>query len=163
MDPFLKVAWPNDVRHSSDITNMMYKGTSHPPWSKLHVSNGVHLWSLRSTASSSMYIWGKKLCLICTSPNFISKQFSVVHVANVVRTAGDTMLTVIWCRSLSGVMIWFPCTLLFVQSFALWASSRCKHDMGTLSWLNAEILERVPTPYFGRLVRCSAHGRSFSR
>ena len=30
----------------------------------------------------------------------------------------------------------------------------------TLLWLNAETLERVPTPFFGKLVRCSTHGRS---
>ena len=28
----------------------------------------------------------------------------------------------------------------------------------TLSWVNAKTVERVPTPLFGRLVRCSAHG-----
>ena len=35
--------------------------------------------------------------------------------------------------------------------------------MGTLLWLNAVTLKRAPTPLFGRLVRCSAHGRSFVR
>ena len=57
----------------------------------------------------------------------------------------------------------FRCMLLFVQLFASRALSRCKHDMGTLSWLNAEPLERAPTPLFDRLVRCSAHGLSFVR
>ena len=27
-----------------------------PPWSEFHVANGVHLWSLRSTAISAMHI-----------------------------------------------------------------------------------------------------------
>ena len=40
------------------------------------------------------------------------------------------------------------------------ASSHCKHDMGTLSWLNVEALKRVPTSLFGGLVWCSTHGRS---
>ena len=30
-------------------------------------------------------------------------------------------------------------------------SSRCKHDIGTLSWLNAEALEAAAAPLFGRL------------
>ena len=34
--------------------------------------------------------------------------------------------------------------------------------MGTLSWINAEILERVSTPLFDRLVRCSAAMGSLS-
>ena len=38
------------------------------------------------------------------------------------------------------------------------ASNHGKHDMGALSMLNAETLKRVPSPLFGRLVRCSAHG-----
>ena len=38
--------------------------------------------------------------------------------------------------------------LFFVQLFALRASSRCKHDMDALSWLNAATLERAPTPLF---------------
>ena len=35
--------------------------------------------------------------------------------------------------------------------------------MGTLSWLNVETFERVPTPLSDGLVRCSANGRSFAR
>ena len=58
---------------------------------------------------------------------------------------------------------WFLCMLLFVQLFALRASSHCKHNMGALSWLNVETLGRGPTPLFDRLVRCSAHGSSFLR
>ena len=37
----------------------------------------------------------------------------------------------------------------------------CFDDRGALLWLNAETLERAPTPSFGTLVRCSNHGRSF--
>ena len=33
----------------------------------------------------------------------------------------------------------------------------------TWAWLNVETVERVPTPRFGRLVRCSAHGPFFAR
>ena len=51
----------------------------------------------------------------------------------------------------------------FVSNFASRASSRCKHDVGTLSWLNAETVKRAPTPLFGRLVRCSTHGPFFAR
>ena len=64
-----------------------------------------------------------------------------------------------WLRS----FWWFRCTLLFVQLFASRVSSHCKHDMGTLLWLNAGTLERAPTLLFDGLVRCSAHGRSFAR
>ena len=58
---------------------------------------------------------------------------------------------------------WFRCTLFCVQLFASRALSRCKHDVGALSQLNAEIVERVPTPHFGRLKRCSAYGLFFGR
>ena len=44
-----------------------------------------------------------------------------------------------------------------IYIFASTASNHCKHDMGALLWLNAEPPERVPTPLFGRLIRCSAH------
>ena len=54
-------------------------------------------------------------------------------------------------------------TCCLSRLFALRALSRCKHDMGTLSCLNMEQLERLPTPLFGRLVRCSTNGRSFAR
>ena len=33
--------------------------------------------------------------------------------------------------------------------------------LGALSWLNAETVERAPTPLFGKLVRCSAMGLFF--
>ena len=35
--------------------------------------------------------------------------------------------------------------------------------MNALSYLNAEALDRVPTPHIVGLVKCSAHGRSFVR
>ena len=35
--------------------------------------------------------------------------------------------------------------------------------VGALSRLNAETLERAPTPLFGEKVRCSTHGRTFAR
>ena len=56
--------------------------------------------------------------------------------------------------------------LLFVNYFFFFASealSHCKHDTGALSWLNLEPLKRAPTPLFDTPVRCSAHGRSFTR
>ena len=37
---------------------------------------------------------------------------------------------------------WFRCTLFFASR----ASSHYEHDMGSLSWLNAETLKRAPTP-----------------
>ena len=47
---------------------------------------------------------------------------------------------------------------MLLQVFVLRASSHFKHDMDALWWLNAGTLERerVPTPLFGGLVRCSA-------
>ena len=36
-----------------------------------------------------------------------------------------------------------------------------RKSWGCSPWLNAETVERAPTLLFGRLVRCSAHGRSF--
>ena len=39
---------------------------------------------------------------------------------------------------------------LYVILFALRASSRCKHDVGALSWLNAETVEIAPMgPFSG--------------
>ena len=64
------------------------------------------------------------------------------------------------CAAVTRLQSWLHCTLLFVASRAL---SRCKHDIGTLPWLNAETLKEVPTPLFGRLVMLSAHGCSFMR
>ena len=63
------------------------------------------------------------------------------------------MLTITSCHS----EWWFRCTLFCVQLFASRVSSCCKHDVGALSWLNAETVKKAPTPLFGRLVRCSAH------
>ena len=36
-------------------------------------------------------------------------------------------------------------------------------DMGTLSWLNVETLERSAHTLFSRLVKCSARGYSFAK
>ena len=36
-------------------------------------------------------------------------------------------------------------------------------DMGALSWINVETLERSTHPLFGRLVECSARGYSFAK
>ena len=69
------------------------------------------------------------------------------------------MLTITSCHS----EWWFRCTLFCVQLFALRVSSHCKHDMGAVSWLNAETVEKAPTPLFGRLVRCPTHGPFFRR
>ena len=33
-----------------------------------------------------------------------------------------------------------------VRYLLRWASSHCKHDVGALSWLKAETIERAPTP-----------------
>ena len=41
--------------------------------------------------------------------------------------------------------------LFCVQLFFSRALSHCKHDMGALSWLNAETVERVPTPLLADL------------
>ena len=91
-----------------------------------------------------------------------------MDVANAVHTVSYSMLTVTWCRSeccvpsgldfeaAGGSVVCYYC-------FVLRASSHCKHDMGALSWLNAEAFERAPIPLFGRLVRCSTHGLSFTR
>ena len=78
------------------------------------------------------------------------------------------MLTVTWCHSeccvasgldfeVSGGSV--VCYQLYVSR----ASNHWKHDVGVLSRLNAETLKRALTPLFGRHVRCSAHGRSFTR
>ena len=111
-----------------------------------------------------MHITGKKLCVIL-------HRRLLYNIDNAVRTLNYTVLTVTWCCSECCVSSGLDfkatngsvCTLLFVQLFASITLSRCKCDMGTLSWLNAETLERAPTPLLGRLVRCSAHGQSFAR
>ena len=53
--------------------------------------------------------------------------------------------------------------LFCVQLFVSRVSSHCKHDVGALSRLNVETVERAPTPLIGRLVRCSACGPFFGR
>ena len=37
-------------------------------WRELCVANGVYLWSMRSTTSSTMHIWGKKLHDLTSKP-----------------------------------------------------------------------------------------------
>ena len=56
-----------------------------------------------------------------------------------------------------------PLYIICMQLFASRASSRCKHDVCALSWLNVETVKRAPTPLFGRLVRCYTHGPFFER
>ena len=65
-------------------------------------------------------------------------------IANAVRSTSYIMLTVSVPLTLKLLVV-----LLFVQIFASRALSHCKHDMGALSWLNAETLERVPTMLSG--------------
>ena len=77
---------------------------------------------------------------------------------NLAHTASYPMLTVCSrseCCVLSGLN--FEVSDGSMYLFALRASNHWKHDMGALSWLNAEALKRVPTPLFGRLVRCCTH------
>ena len=80
--------------------------------------------------------------------------------------ASYTMLTVTWCvQSVVPSGLDLEGTGGSIVCYCLSASrvlSRCNHDIGTLSWLNAKTFERVPTPLFDRLVRCSALGRSFA-
>ena len=61
------------------------------------------------------------------------------------------MLTMTWCHSECSV----PSGLDFDAT-----GDSVEH---VYLWLNVGRLERVPTPLFGRLVRSSAHGRSFAR
>ena len=82
--------------------------------------------------------------MLCTAQSWWLVPFRVSHA---VRT---------WLWSCP----WLCCTLFFVELFASRALSCCKHNMGALSWLNAETLERAPTPLFDR---CCAHGHSFLR
>ena len=96
-----------------------------------------------------------------------------MNVANTVHTASYTMIKVTRCCSeccvSSGLYFeaagGFCCALLVVLLFASRASSHCKYNMGALSWfiIIMKTLKTAPTPFIGRLVRCSAHGRSFAR
>ena len=67
--------------------------------------------------------------------------------------------SVVCCQDLTRSHWQLRCTL-FVELFALRASSRCKLDIGALFLLNEEILEKAPTP---SLAECPIHGRSFAR
>ena len=79
---------------------------------------------------------------------------------NLVHTTSYTMLTVCSCSGccvLSGLD--FEVSGGSMYLFASRASNHWKHDMGVLLWfINAKTHKRVPTPLFGRLVRCSDHG-----
>ena len=55
------------------------------------------------------------------------------------------------------------CPVQLFASRASRASSRCKHDVGALSWLCGNSRKSAHPPLFGRLVRCSAHGPFFAR
>ena len=70
-------------------------------------------------------------------------------------TMSYIVLTVNWCCSeccvLSGLD--FEVSGGSMYLFASRALIHGKHDVGALSWLNAETLKRVPTSLFGRLVR----------
>ena len=87
-----------------------------------------------------------------------------MDVANAVRTLSYTMLTGlgaiqnVLCRQDSTLKpLVVSLYIVVCPVICLRASSRCKHDMGAHSYLNAETFERASTPLFGRLVRCSAH------
>ena len=73
----------------------------------------------------------------------------LMDVANPVHTTSHTMLTVTWCHSECCV----PSGLNFeaaggsVVRYSSKASNHCVHDMGSLSWLNAETLKRAPTVF----------------
>ena len=142
--------WPNFLFRVKVHLNVC------PAWSELCVAIGVQSWSLRSTASSTRHIWGKKLRVILHR-RLLQDSIAQTDVADVACTASYTMLTVTWCCSEhcapSGLD--FKAAGGSVVRCCLSASSHCKHDMGTLSWLNVETLERAQ--------RCSAHGRSFAR
>ena len=56
-----------------------------------------------------------------------------------------------------------PLVIPLSSYFASRTLSHCKHDIGTLLWLNAGTVERVPNPLFDGFVRCSAHGHPFVR
>ena len=70
---------------------------------------------------------------------------NVVHYVNhTYHGHGDIMsFSVVSCYVTLKLLV--ALLLLFVQVFASKALSHCEHDIGTLSWLNAKTLERVPT------------------
>ena len=116
-------------------------------------------WSWRSTASSAMQIWGKKLCLIhvlhqrhlCTDRRSECGVHRELHHAH-----GDMVPFRVFHQDSTSKPLVVPMHVIVVSSYY-------KHNMVALSWLNAEPLERMPTSLFGRLVRCPAHGHSFVR
>ena len=68
--------------------------------------------------------------------------FAYIDVANVA------------CTVSYYILLWY----MFVKILALRALSRCKHDVGALSWLSAETLKS--TPQTSKVLR---HGCSFER
>ena len=135
-------------------------------------------WSLRNTASSvscNTILKDTKthLCIDgCRMMDNVHHELHRAHCELVLFRVLCAVRTRLWSQW------WFYCTLLFVlliaQLFALRASNHWKHgyckkwmvgrpDMGAFLFLNAETLKRVPTPLFGRLVRCSANWPSFAR
>ena len=129
------------------------------------------VWSLRSTATSAMHISGKKLWVILHWRHLCIEG----HSYRELQWCGAVLCAVraqLWSRW------WSYCMLLFVQLLASRAFICYKHDMGTLSWLNVELLKtfwqtcrwhsfavNITWALFHgfRLVRCSVHGRSFGR
>ena len=122
-------------------------------------------WSLRSTASSAVHIWGKKLRVILhrrllQGRTKIMRYMYALWATPCSLWHGTVQSVVCHQDSTSKLLV----VLLYITACQLFASSRYKHDMGALSWLNGETFERVPaTPLFGRLVSCSSHGCSFAR
>ena len=127
-----------------------------PPWSELHVANGVYLWSLRSTAISSMHIWGKKFHII------LHWRLLQSSFAYLMRCAALHTPCLRWHGDVQSVVPSGLTLKLLVASLYV-IVCLCKHDMDALSWLDAETLKRAPTPLFDGLERCSAHGHSFAR
>ena len=130
-------------------------------------------WSLRSTALSAMHISGKELHVILHQGIFtktdVANEVSISKV--VLRLTASYSMPTVTLYSQSDVChqdstlkpLVITCTLFCVQVFASRVSGRCKRDVGALSWLNAETVKRAPTPLFGRLVRCFAHGPFYVR
>ena len=133
------------------------------------------VWSLRSTASSTMCISGKKLreYFIKINTRHICNVANEVSIPKVVLslTASYTVCSPshreaqssVCCQDSTLKPLVIPLYVILCPVICFEGSSLCKHDVGALSWLNAETVERVPTPLFGRLVRCSAHGPFFAR
>ena len=105
-------------------------------------------------------------CLRTTPSRAMHIEANVVHtmcyVHDVHSDIRSAIQTVVFRQDLTSKLLVISLHII-MQSFASRVSNHCKHDAGALSWLKVEILKRAPTPCFGRLVRCSAHGCSFAR